>query len=186
MNLVEDALIQYDELEAAFFQTLKENKLAWSAESSPLSTGDDALHFISTHHKSFRDLIHSNTISVFDFRIYLFSRQALLLFAMGRVTELARRGARFIGSLARTLRETPVRFLPFIGRIFADFDDWQEAIGTHFIESWIYSACLHLVEECRTALSREIAPPDAVSFTALKAELLEMARKQVSRPLIPT
>lgn len=38
MNLTEDALIQYDELEASFFQVLKGNSLCWVIMSSPCLT----------------------------------------------------------------------------------------------------------------------------------------------------
>lgn len=75
-----------------------------------LAPGDDALPLLSTSNKSYRKQIQANDISVFDFRIYLFARQAAMLFLLGRVSEVAKRGAFFISTFARTLREHQVRF----------------------------------------------------------------------------
>lgn len=50
-----------------------------------------------------------NQITVFDFRVYLFARQAFMLFHLDRVVEVARRGAYFVSTFARKLRENQVR-----------------------------------------------------------------------------
>lgn len=46
---------------------------------------------------------------MFDFRIYLSARQAEMLFHLGRTVEVAKRGAYFVSTFARTLREHQVR-----------------------------------------------------------------------------
>lgn len=112
VGLVDDALVGYDELSAeldsvireqagessaspggAFLQyteDLHQQLSAINEESekssenrfnpSHLGFGDKPLH---SGKKNYRDLILSNNISVFDFRCYIFSRQASLLLRLG-------------------------------------------------------------------------------------------------------
>lgn len=141
MNLLEDALMQYEELEASFFQSLRggsqfrfrsspplsrsyfnsrctsifhrsltENNFAWFGKMGGQSPGDDSAPLLSTTKKPYREMIMANTISVFDFRCYLFARQCALLGRMGKIAEVARRGGFFVSSFARTLRECDVSF----------------------------------------------------------------------------
>ncbi|GAA5838645.1 hypothetical protein JCM11251_003252 [Rhodosporidiobolus azoricus] len=164
MSLFEDALIQYDELEASFFQSLKEHRnAAWYDNLGGTTTGDDSLPLLSTASKPYRRLIESSTISVFDFRIYVFARQATMLFHLGRVVEVARRGAYFVSTFARTLREH------------------QALLGVNFVESWTYSACLDLVQECQRRIGQDLANAGGTAFIAVKAELLDLARKQLDK-----
>lgn len=86
-----------------------ENNGAWFGDIGGLSVGDDALPLLSTNNKPYRKLISANTISIFDFRIYLFARQAALLTKLGRIADVAKRGAYFISTFARTLRDNQVR-----------------------------------------------------------------------------
>ncbi|GAA5988713.1 hypothetical protein JCM5350_001988 [Sporobolomyces pararoseus] len=160
MTLYEEALIQYDELEASFFQNLKEHRISWINNVGGLAVGDDALPLLSTSNKPYRKLIDAGTISVFDFRIYLFARQAEMLFHLGRTVEAAKRGAYFVSTFARTLREH------------------QALLGQNFVESWTYSACLNIVETCETHLFTD---KPVTSFVAVKAELLELAKKQLDK-----
>jgi len=82
--------------------------MSWFGQVGGLSPGDDALPLLSTTNKDYRRMIRDNKISIFDFRIYLFARQALMLSRLGRITEVAKRGAHFISTFARTLRESQV------------------------------------------------------------------------------
>ncbi|GAA5838208.1 hypothetical protein JCM5353_006041 [Sporobolomyces roseus] len=160
MTLYEEALIQYDELEASFFQNLKEHRISWINNVGGLAIGDDALPLLSTSNKPYRKLIESGTISVFDFRIYLFAIQAEMLFSLRRTVEVARRGSYFVSTFARTLREH------------------QSLLGQNFVESWTYSACLDIVETCEKHL---VTDAPTIPFIAVKAELLELAKKQVDK-----
>lgn len=63
---------------------------------------------LSISKKPYRDLILANTISVFDFRIYLLARQCALLASMGRLTEIERKTSAFLGAFGRRLREDQV------------------------------------------------------------------------------
>ncbi|GAA5977541.1 hypothetical protein JCM10908_005008 [Rhodotorula pacifica] len=164
MTLYEDALIQYDELEASFFQHVKEHGNAtWFDRFGGLAPGDDALPLLSTSCKPYRKLIDTNTISVFDFRSYLFARQAFMLFRLDRVVEVARRGAYFVSTFARKLREN------------------QATLGVNFVESWTYSACLDIVAACEAKLASQPTQTPSVALVAVKAELLELAKKQLDK-----
>jgi hypothetical protein len=57
----------------------------------------------------------------------------------------------------------------------------QSLLGQNFVESWTYSACLNIVETCERYL---VTDKPVTSFVAVKAELLELAKKQV-RILFP-
>ena len=101
----EDALIVYEELEASFFQVLKEQNLSWFGKLGASGPNDDSLPVLDTTSRPYRELLQTSSISIFDFRIYVFARQAQLLGKVGRITEIAKRGQWFVASLARRLRE---------------------------------------------------------------------------------
>ena len=72
-------------------------------------------------------MLQGSAISIFDFRIYVFARQASLLGQLGRITEVAKRGQWFVASLTRRLKEAEVSALlqvtvvklvltPYLGR----------------------------------------------------------------------
>lgn len=110
MNLLEDALLQYDELEASYALGAKDQTFPWFSRIGGTMPGDDSLSILSSQTKQYRDLIMQNQISVFDFRIYLFSRQASLVIRLGRVVDLAKRAKSFIYSMAKLLRSHYVSF----------------------------------------------------------------------------
>ena len=114
MNLHEDALIVYEELEAAFFQVLKEQNLSWFGKLGATGAIDDSLPVLDTTAKPYRTMLQTNLISIFDFRIYVFARQAQLLGKLGRITEIAKRGQWFVASLTRRLRESEVGLWPIV------------------------------------------------------------------------
>lgn len=108
MNLFEDALLQYEELEAAFFQVMKDKALTWFGNFIEPGPKDDSLPLLSITRKPYRDMIIANTISVFDFRVYLLARQCAVLGQMARLTEISRKVAIFLGSFGVRLREMRV------------------------------------------------------------------------------
>ena len=108
MNLHEDALQQYYDLETTFSQVLREKNLSWFGALITPGPADDSAPLLSVAKKPYRDLILANTISVFDFRIYLLARQCLLLSRNGDMEELCRKTASFLSTFARTLREVEV------------------------------------------------------------------------------
>ncbi|PKC75818.1 hypothetical protein RhiirA1_436013 [Rhizophagus irregularis] len=164
MNIFEDALVQYDELEASFFQVLKDRALAWFGSFGATDPNDDSANIIDVKKKQYRDLIMQNTIPEFDFRCYLFARQCQLLGRLHKPVEICRRAQIFISTFSRAIKEH------------------QANVGEYFLESWIFSSCMSVVNECE-----ELAPltsmdsPNTIAFNAAKGELLDLARKQLDK-----
>ena len=98
----------YEELDATFLQILKEQNLSWFGKLGATGPHDDSVPILDTNAKPYKEMLQQSQISVFDFRIYVFARQAILLGALGRITEVAKRGQWFVASLARRLRESEV------------------------------------------------------------------------------
>ncbi|KAI9318228.1 trafficking protein particle complex subunit 10 [Dichotomocladium elegans] len=165
MTLYEDALIQYDELEASFFQVLRDKALAWFGHFGATDSGDDSDNILDFKRKDYRDLINKNVISVFDFRCYLFARQSRMLLKLHRIIETCQRGQFFISSFIPSIREN------------------EDLLVDNFVESWVFSACMNIVNECEP-LSVNLAANDPnfiVPFNAVKADLLLTARKQLDK-----
>ena len=108
VNLYEDAYVQYDQLESLFYDVLKEKNLSWFGTLIHPAHGDDSSPLLSTSKKTYRDLILANSISVFDFRIYVLSRQCELLAQKGRITEITRKVVTFLCTFSRRLRDVEV------------------------------------------------------------------------------
>jgi hypothetical protein len=108
VNLFEDAYTQYDELEGLFYEVLKEKNLSWFGTLINNVNGDDSAPLLSSSKKPYRDLILANSISVFDFRTYVLSRQCELLAQKGRITDISRKVATFLCAFGRRLREVEV------------------------------------------------------------------------------
>ncbi|KAK0450746.1 hypothetical protein EV421DRAFT_2050577 [Armillaria borealis] len=162
MNLVSEALLQYDELEASFYQVLREKNLSWFGTLITPGPKDDSSPLLSISKKPYRDLILANTISVFDFRTYLLTRQCELLAQYGRLPEVCRRVGAYLGAFGRRLREM------------------EETLPLHFVESWIYSSALSVVERCDSwQSSLKVDEKKLAPFYAGKGELLELARSQL-------
>ena len=70
---------------------------------------DDSMPLLSTSKKPYRDLILANTISVFDLRGYLLSRQSALLSKLCQPSEICWKASRFLSTFGRHLREVEVR-----------------------------------------------------------------------------
>ncbi|OLL22194.1 Trafficking protein particle complex II-specific subunit 130 [Neolecta irregularis DAH-3] len=153
MALFEDALIQYDELELSFIQSLTDHsdQLVVFSKKGGTDPTDDSLSFIPPTNKPYRNLILQNEISVFDFQCFLFARQASLLLQLSRHQELVSRSRDFISSVNRTLK----------------------GINEERRWSWIYSASLDIIRAVNTA--------SGVQLSAGKAELYDFARKQLEK-----
>jgi hypothetical protein len=108
MGLYEDALSQYDELESLFFQVSKEKSMNWFGTFISPSPKDDSAPLLSLNKKAYRDLILANTITVFDFRVYVLARQCLILGMMGRVLDVCQKSSAFLAMFGKRLREAQV------------------------------------------------------------------------------
>ncbi|KZT68199.1 hypothetical protein DAEQUDRAFT_693019 [Daedalea quercina L-15889] len=162
INLFEDALEQYNELEVAFFKVVRDRNLSWFGSLISPEPQDDSAPLLSTTRKPYRDLILGNTISIFDFRIYLLARQCILLSKMGRVAEICRRSVKFLTNFGRRLREL------------------EDSLPEFFIESWIYSSALSVVDICDTWVgSMNLSKTSQSRYFALKGELMELSQQQL-------
>lgn len=128
--------------------------MTWFTRTGGTSPGDDSANVLDLSHKDYRNLILANNISLFDFRVYLFARQAFLLSSMGRIADICARARDYIATLARTLRN--------------DRGD----TGISFIESWIFSAAMQVIE----ATSKT---PKSNTLSAATGDLYVIARTQV-------
>ncbi|WVN90958.1 uncharacterized protein L203_106203 [Cryptococcus depauperatus CBS 7841] len=166
VNLPEDSLIVYEELEASFLQVVKEQNLSWIGKLGANGPNDDSLPILDTTVKPYREMLRNSAISIFDFRIYLFARQGILLGKLGRVTEVAKRGQWFVASLAKRLREN------------------ESDLAEYFIESWTYTACMDIVSKCDRWSYTDRSNGNysgLTTYESARLELLDIARIQVER-----
>ncbi|TRM61873.1 trafficking protein particle complex subunit 10 [Schizophyllum amplum] len=162
IGLYEDALAQYDELELLFYGVLKDKNLSWFGTLISPAPNDDSASLLSISKKPYKDLILANTISVFDFRIYLLARQCELLANLGRLNEVSHKTSAFLSAFGRRLREV------------------QNTLPQYFIESWTYSSALSVVAQCDSWLAAfRVESPKVAALNAGKGELLELARIQL-------
>ncbi|KAH9934671.1 trafficking protein particle complex subunit 10 [Fomitopsis serialis] len=162
VSLFEDALEQYNELETAFFKVVRDRNLSWFGSLISPDPQDDSAPLLSTTRKPYRDLIIGNTISIFDFRIYLLARQCILLSKLGRVAEICRRSVKFLTNFGRRLREL------------------EDTLPEFFIESWIYSSALSVTDICDTWVGAlNLSKASQARYFALKGELMELAQQQL-------
>lgn len=183
MNLLEDALIQYDELEASYYLGAKDQTLPWFSRIGGNLDKDDILSILQNHRKPYRELIMQNNISVFDFRTYLFSRQASLVAGLGRVVDLAKRAIAFIYSMAKMLRSHHVRLMASICYSSAELLQFHQGLlKKYFIESWMYTASLEVVDKCHQLVNSSRMNVAAIpDLLPILAELLELATRQVEK-----
>ncbi|KAH7915010.1 trafficking protein particle complex subunit 10 [Hygrophoropsis aurantiaca] len=162
VHLFEDALIHYNELENSFIQVLRDKNLSWFGSLIHPAPKDDSAPLLSVTKKPYRDLILANSISIFDFRIYLLGRQCSLLNKLKRPTEICRKTTSFLATFSRRLR------------------DVETILPEYFIESWIFSSALSVVDQCETwAQTLTLSGSALALFNASKGELLELAKSQL-------
>ncbi|KAA1105676.1 hypothetical protein PGT21_015276 [Puccinia graminis f. sp. tritici] len=164
MNLFEDGLIQYDELDAAFSQSLSDCPQIWhdkicgksSSQYSRLALKTDAS-------KEYLEVVKAGKMSIFDLRIYVFSKQINLLGRLSRLDEAIKRASVFISAFAAFLRSHEHK--------------WP----ANYIESWVYCACNELVEWCEERITP--GNKDTTTLDSLRccAQLLELAHSQLDR-----
>ncbi|KAJ3010784.1 hypothetical protein HKX48_007205 [Thoreauomyces humboldtii] len=162
MNLIDEALLQYDELEASFFQTLSEQGAPWFAKFGGTDPEDDSADILNLKRKPYRNMIMQNTVSIFDFRVYLFARQCQLLFRMGYAVDICQRAKAFINQFARNIQENEV------------------SLHRLFRPTWVYSACMSVIGNCDELVAVSTMAPHMISiYDGAKVDLLQCARMQL-------
>lgn len=100
LGLKEDALIQYDELDAMFDQFVENHasgeSVKWLFALLKPCNNWTGLSLAKPIDLELRDRVKRSLTSLLEFRNYLFCRQAALLFAMGRPFEVAERSFDFL------------------------------------------------------------------------------------------
>lgn len=82
--------------------------MTWFGTFITPSPKDDSASLLSLNKKAYRDLILANTITVFDFRIYMLARQCFILGMMGRVLDICQKSGAFLATFGKRLREAQV------------------------------------------------------------------------------
>ena len=111
VGLEGDSLIYYDELEALFYQTMLEQGVPWFQRfggDEPLDDSRDISDYCSP---VYREKIIQNAVSIFDFRLYLFSHQFRALKTLNHREEMCRRGLLFIRLFSQSLYFDKVNIL---------------------------------------------------------------------------
>eukprot|EP01133_Synstelium_polycarpum_P015260 gene15260-18066_t len=132
-HLYEDALLQYFELEVLF----TENKSQF--EKVTANELNDGVNVLDTSKKLYRSLIYHNNISLFDFKHYLFARQAKLLFLLQKPLEVATKAVAFITSVGHIIAKHPTAFSPM------------------FREAWTFSVSIEIIRACQESFDRLMA-----------------------------
>lgn len=164
MNLLEDSLIQYDELDAAFLQSLSDCSHMWHHKIFGQSSSQYfRLSLDTDYSEQYLEFVGSGQMSIFDLRIYVFSKQANLLGRLGRLDEALGRSTIFVATFSAFLRSH------------------QHLWPPNYIESWVYRSSNDLVEWCESRI--QPANKDTATLDSLRscAQLLELAHNQLDR-----
>ncbi|KAI5076400.1 hypothetical protein GOP47_0008465 [Adiantum capillus-veneris] len=162
-QLQDDALREYDELEQCYLESVNAPS-AKQRKFGGQDPGDDSAAFLDSHRRPLNQLIEDDTFREFDFRQYLFARQAELLFVLGRPVDVAARGYSFIISFSKLLSEHE-KNLPFGLR-----------------EVWVITACMALVKETEKRLTPRLITVEAEKeFYRFQADLYSLARVKLMR-----
>lgn len=108
MDLLEEALLQFKELERSFSHIWREKNFSWFGPLIDVASKDDTLPLLSVTKKPYRDLILANTISVFDLRIFILARQCELLAKLGRISDITTNALNFLARFSQRLRTVVV------------------------------------------------------------------------------
>ncbi|KAL6058445.1 hypothetical protein QOT17_014841 [Balamuthia mandrillaris] len=137
---IEKALRFYNELGMLFVEVnsakqkaLPGNIYAAIMDKFGAHLHEDNISVLDTHSQPYREMILQNSITEFQFRKYLFARQAELLFALQRPWEVAKNA------------------LPFIQQLAKDIATHQTSLGEEFRLSWVFSACMCVLHACEHA-----------------------------------
>lgn len=167
MNLLEDAILTYAELEASFLQAQSSSlsgHISWFGKLINPDPLDDSLPLLDISKKPYRDLILHNSITIFDFRVYLLAKHCEALGMSGQITELARLASNFLSAFSQRLKSSKVSLPQF------------------FIESWVFSSALNVVlESDKWITSINLDTVAISSASATKGQLLDLARIQLDK-----
>ncbi|TIB06856.1 hypothetical protein E3P96_00017 [Wallemia ichthyophaga] len=166
LNLFQEAQLVYEQLEQLFHQSLDNNTVINQfIDSGGKEIHDDSGDLLSTTKKPYRQMILSNSISVFDFRLYLFACQCNIAGEhLGNVELVAQRSINFINMFSHSLQPKLADLRPY------------------FVQYWKFVASLTTIYQCDRWFTEEHKVNDvnrAHQYSLRKAELYDIAIDQL-------
>ncbi|XP_013406005.1 trafficking protein particle complex subunit 10 [Lingula anatina] len=161
LGVYEDALIQYDELDALFSQFLLNHAAGATAEWITNLTKPcehwEGLNLSRPVDKEKRYQIQLNKITLLDLRSYLFSRQCALLFLLYRPWEVAQRSMGFMQTCVQDVELLEVHTPP----------------GS--LACWVFLSCMETLQACeKFSQSGQVA-----TYSLHTASLWDYTRKKL-------
>ncbi|XP_034253552.1 trafficking protein particle complex subunit 10 [Thrips palmi] len=134
LGLFEEALVQYDELDALFTQfvlnsTVGETPKWLGSFQGPLESWP-GLHLTQKVNQEQRLLLQNSKASLLQFRSYLFSRQCAMLLLTRKPWEIAK------------------RTLPFLLNCVAELRILEVACPPGSVACWLFLGCLEVLRSC--------------------------------------
>uniref|UniRef100_A0A0P6GFC0 Trafficking protein particle complex subunit n=1 Tax=Daphnia magna TaxID=35525 RepID=A0A0P6GFC0_9CRUS len=168
LGLYDEALVQYDELDALFTQFVLNSAVGdapdWllAFQATPNNWSGVCLNPKTPFNMELRQKIQNHTMSVIDFRNYLFARQSALLLISSKPAEVARRCLSYVQSYMYELKLLNVNTV-------------DGAIPT-----WILLTCLQVLSTCQShvgATGNQSMESFALLWNMAKDKLYELGRK---------
>ncbi|XP_061176418.1 trafficking protein particle complex subunit 10-like [Saccostrea echinata] len=161
LGLFEDALIQYDELDALFTQYIlfyaAGNPVNWMLKYTAECTKWSGLSLRKPINRDIRDLIKDNKDNLLDFRSYLFSRQCALLFLLDKPLDIPKRAMEFLHNTVQEIHKLKVTM----------------PVGS--IDCWVFLSCLEILNKCENFMGSD----PIKSYSLYTASLWDYARKKL-------
>lgn len=158
LGLYDEALIQYDELDALFTQFVLNSNVGdcpeWLEQFNRDLSGWSPLSLNAAANLKLRGRLEEKCPSLLDLRNYLFSRQCRQLVLNNKTAEV---GARAIAFLHNTVPELDI------------LEVKEEVAGS--LDCWVLLACLEIVNIC-SASTEDTAGPHIASLWSLAREKL--------------
>ncbi|XP_023236567.1 trafficking protein particle complex subunit 10-like [Centruroides sculpturatus] len=160
LGLYDEALVQYDELDALFTQFVINSNVGgmpdWLTSFTQICNSWAGLCLLREVALSLREIIKKDQGSLLEFRNYLFSRQCNLLLLLCRPWEVAQRTLPFLYNTVGELRILEVEMSP----------------GS--LASWVILSCLEVLQTCE----RFSDSTQMESYSLYTASLWEYTRQK--------
>ncbi|XP_055890053.1 trafficking protein particle complex subunit 10-like [Biomphalaria glabrata] len=161
LGLKEDALIQYDELDATFDQFIENfangDTVKWLTHLMKPCTCWAGVSLSKALDLELREEVKQNNASLLEFRNYLFSRQAALLFQMGRTWEVA------------------MRAMDYLYNTVVEMKALEVEAPTGAVGCWGFLSCLEVLRACNDNNTTQLDE----KFALYTANLWDFAHKKL-------
>lgn len=161
LGLYDDAMIQYDELDALFSQfvitKVSGTAVPWLTNNFLECKSWAGISLQKAINRDRRDQIKDNKASLIEFRNYLFSRQCALLFLLGKPSEVSRRAMEFLYNTVLEVIKLKISVIP----------------GA--LDCWSFVSALEVLQTCEKY--EDLYNPEL--FYLYRATLWDHARKKL-------